>query len=182
MTNSYDKLLTGRKYPTKVKPRKRDTSPIWAKDDSNTRFSLVDISALRDICYERYFVSKQDGLSVNWIDSADKTDSGLLESKLSLNGRFKVTITLYLTNGSVLVQGNSLKEWMKLEYPALMNLYESHRTIYSAPGLICRSILNDVVHILPLPIIDSDPVTDICDNIFSDVDVVTPPVTIENSD
>ena len=63
----------------------------------------------------------------------DKDDHGILDIRVSISGYLNVTLTLWMTTGKIMVQGNSIGKWVKDEYPIICQLYQDPQYYFSNP-------------------------------------------------
>ena len=162
-----------------VEPRASFSIPaIHAKFDSKQLTFHIPIFLLpitRQIFYKRYVcdIGQRVAYSADWADLTrtnrrlEVADSGDLESiarvlprndlfktriRVSLGSAKAVTITVYYTTGTVLVQGNKCTSWVREEFSALMDtiraiyILASHHT---QPDL--HKEVDEGLRLLPLP-------------------------------
>ena len=122
MKNYITKVGNKKFSKKKKKAPKVDTSPIWSENNSSLRFSVRNIHLWREILQQHYSTNE----NVSCVDSTDKDNSGLFQSRIAIfEEDLTVSVTLFITTGTVLVQGNSIQKWLTQEYPILDNLYKN---------------------------------------------------------
>ena len=166
-----------------VEPRASCSIPaIHAKFDCKQATFHIPIFLLpvtRQIFYKRYVcdIGQRVAYSADWADFTrtnrriEVADSGDLEpitSELPSNDLFKtrirvtlgsakaVTITVYYTTGTVLVQGNRCTSWVREEFSALMDTIRAMYILanhHTQPDL--HKEVDEGLRLLPLPSPDS---------------------------
>ena len=166
-----------------VEPRAPFSIPaIHAKSDCKQATFHIPIFLLpvtRQIFYKRYVcdIGQRVAYSADWADLtrtnrrlevADSADLEPIARELPSNDLFKtrirvtlgsakaVTITVYYTTGTVLVQGNRCTSWVRKEFSALMDTVRAMYILanhHTQPDL--RKEVDEVLRLLPLPSPDS---------------------------
>ena len=103
--------------PKQVKPPKTkvDTEPQYSKTRSCLTFTSSDIRKWYQAASQVYYDNDTPELDVAWTDWQDgEVDSNVSQAEISVTGRrasddLSFTMTLYMTAGTVMVQGKTLE-------------------------------------------------------------------------
>ena len=104
----------------------QDTDPVWSKKRACVTFTTRNTDKWRNIFQQRYYYCLDPTAnSIQWYDITDKDNINLVDTvvHVSTSRGTSVTLTIHHTSSKIMVQGNSVEEWMSHENPGLQNLY-----------------------------------------------------------
>ena len=124
----------------------KDTEPKWSKHDAQLTFSTKNTNKWVNILASRYYNNiDPETNNVVWNDIFDRLEVDVVESQVNIttSANRSISICIFFTTNTIRIQGISIKEWEKEEYPGLKQLYDNAPNIPEDIDRMCEGIFKE---------------------------------------
>ena len=124
----------------------KDTRPQWSKHGAAITFTTKNTNKWVNILASRYYNNIDPSTnSIHWNDIMDKHEVDMFQSQIHITTSLgmDVSITIFFTTNTICIQGRSMEDWEKFEYPSLQQIYDIAANIPGDIDILCEQFFKE---------------------------------------